>query len=202
MNKKGISSKTWWIIAIAVIVVVLLIVLLRGVLTGNAAAVTQCSDRIDNDKDGKCDYSGSRRGCTDGSVKGDTGCSSTSDTTEASCVAGSTTCGVGECLRSSTCVNDQVSCTPGNPSTCTSLGKTCGNWSDGCGSYLNCGTCQSGYQCNNGVCQIMNTSNSCADTDGGFKVNITGTVSGYKNNVSYSNTDLCVSNVTLREFYC
>ena len=36
--------------------------------------------------------------------------------------------------------------------TCSSLGKTCGTWDDGCGGMLNCGTCSSGNSCSNGVC--------------------------------------------------
>jgi len=38
------------------------------------------------------------------------------------------------------------------PETCSFLGKQCGNWSDGCSGSLNCGGCDSGYSCDNGVC--------------------------------------------------
>jgi len=39
------------------------------------------------------------------------------------------------------------------PETCTSLGKECGSWSDGCGGTLNCGICSLGYVCGNeGYC--------------------------------------------------
>jgi len=39
------------------------------------------------------------------------------------------------------------------PETCTSLGKECGNWADGCGGYdLACGNCDSGYFCLEGQC--------------------------------------------------
>lgn len=45
-----------------------------------------------------------------------------------------------------------------SPQTCSSLGKQCGTWSDGCGTNLNCGSCSSGTSCNsNGYCQTQNT---------------------------------------------
>lgn len=128
----GLSAKAWWTIVIVALVVVFLILFLTGTFTGQAAATTQCKDRIDNDGDGKCDYISGGKSCTDGSVKGDTGCSSLQDTTEASCVRGSTTCGVGVCFRSSICVNDQVSCTPGTPQTevCDSMDNDCDGSTD------------------------------------------------------------------------
>lgn len=47
------------------------------------------------------------------------------------------------------------------PVTCSSLGKQCGSWSDGCGSTIYCGTCPSGKTCDtNGQCV---TSNSYAE---------------------------------------
>jgi hypothetical protein len=41
---------------------------------------------------------------------------------------------------------------PCTPTTCAALGKDCGNWPDGCGGTLNCGTCNIGFNCINGVC--------------------------------------------------
>jgi len=38
------------------------------------------------------------------------------------------------------------------PDTCSSLGKQCGTWSDGCGGTLNCGVCETGYICSDGQC--------------------------------------------------
>jgi hypothetical protein len=35
-----------------------------------------------------------------------------------------------------------------NPKTCSGLGKQCGNWNDGCGTILGCGSCNPGYTCN------------------------------------------------------
>ncbi len=177
------SAKGWWILAIIAVVVIFLILFLSGTLTGKAAAsVTQCNDRVDNDGDGKCDYSGNRKGCTDGSVKGDAGCASSSDSTEASCIAGSTNCGVGECIRSSTCVNDQSSCTPGTP-----VSEVCGDGKDN--------------DCN-GVVDNGCFTNTCADSDGGQVYNVLGTVSGLLNNTGYNFTDSCPTGFSLKEYYC
>lgn len=39
--------------------------------------------------------------------------------------------------------------------TCSQLGKTCGNWEDGCdGPNLSCGACNSNSFCNNGTCAL------------------------------------------------
>ena len=43
---------------------------------------------------------------------------------------------------------------PCTPATCTSLGKTCGSWQDGCGGTLNCGNCGVGKTCTNGICML------------------------------------------------
>jgi hypothetical protein len=53
------------------------------------------------------------------------------------------------CSGGQTCVNGQCSCTP---MTCAQQGFTCGTQPDGCGGTLNCGTCPSGQDCQNGVC--------------------------------------------------
>ncbi|MEM4244713.1 MAG: hypothetical protein QXR60_00715 [Candidatus Nanoarchaeia archaeon] len=55
------------------------------------------------------------------------------------------------CPSPQVCYN-QACCTP---ATCSSLGKQCGSWLNGCGGTLNCGTCSSGYVCNsNGQCVL------------------------------------------------
>lgn len=38
------------------------------------------------------------------------------------------------------------------PFTCSIIGAECDVWSDGCGGIIDCGTCGSGYYCNNGIC--------------------------------------------------
>ena len=167
------------VIIIAVLAVISIVAGKSGVLF---APTTQCNDRVDNDGDRRCDYGTKGARCRDGSTRGDSGCSSSSDNSEASCVSGSTTCGVGACQRSSTCVNDAVSCTPGSPTT-----EVCGDGIDN-----NCdGTIDNG--CN---------SDSCADSDGGYAIWVQGTVSGYLNNNPYSNTDYCVNNTAVWEYYC
>jgi len=53
--------------------------------------------------------------------------------------------------------------------------------------------------CVSGECIIPD---SCSDTDGGFVVGTQGTVSGYFFEESYSDTDFCVDNTTITEYYC
>jgi hypothetical protein len=43
------------------------------------------------------------------------------------------------------------------PATCASLGFSCGTAPDGCGGTLNCGSCGTGYACQNNVCFQCNT---------------------------------------------
>lgn len=66
--------------------------------------------------------------------------------------------------------------------------------------------------CGDGVCEGGETQQSCSadcgypdscnDTDGGFFVEIQGTVSGYNNNQPYEYTDYCIESATLKEYYC
>lgn len=149
-----------WVIMGVVAVILIGILIFSGIFTGNAIAQSsyQCNDRYDNDGDGFCDYRGSLWGCKDGSRKGDTGCSSTTDKTEAICVAGSTYCGIGECRRTSTCVRDVVTCTPGTPGTeiCDGKDNDCdGSIDEGLGSTTcGVGACQRTVQnCVSGIPQ-------------------------------------------------
>lgn len=122
MNKKAISKAV--VIAIIIIVILILIAIYFGSGRVGLSPLPQCKDRVDNDGDKNIDY------------PKDSGCTDKNDNSEASCVAGSTTCGVGACRRSSTCFQDKVSCTPGTPSTeiCTdSIDNDCdGVVNDGC----------------------------------------------------------------------
>jgi len=137
-----------------IILIVALVVALTWVvasITDKAVTNYQCNDKIDNDGDGRCDF-GMGAKCNDGSIPRDSGCLSKQDNSEATCVSGSSTCGVGACQRSSTCVSDQVSCTPGNPSveTCNNLDDDCdGNTDESlnqqCG-VSNIGACKFGTQ--------------------------------------------------------
>ena len=56
------------------------------------------------------------------------------------------------------------SCTSCTPTTCTILGKSCGSWSDGCGGSLDCGSCQSGYSCDNGNCVLILPTYVCGNS--------------------------------------
>jgi len=50
------------------------------------------------------------------------------------------------------------------PYICTSLGYECGTWDDGCDGTINCGSCETGENCNNeGVCE---EGYDCIDNDG------------------------------------
>lgn len=116
------DKKDFWCIVIISLVIAVVVFFIMGQITGQATSggQAQCRDRIDNDGDNKTDY------------PADSGCSSKNDNGEASCVSGSTTCGMGACWRQSTCVNDAVSCISGTPST-----EICDGVDNDCDGLLN-----------------------------------------------------------------
>lgn len=122
MNKKALSKGA----IITIIIIIIAIVIIGVYKTSGGASLSpreQCRDRIDNDGDSRVDY------------PSDSGCTNKFDNTEAICVVGSTSCGAGECRRTSTCINDAVSCTPGTPTTeiCDGKDNDCnGVVDDGC----------------------------------------------------------------------
>lgn len=59
--------------------------------------------------------------------------------------------------------------------------------------------CMPGQYCLNGTC-LWN--NSCSDSDGGWIINVTGTVSGFYQGSSYNYTDFCNSTQVMLEYYC
>jgi hypothetical protein len=61
------------------------------------------------------------------------------------------------CPAGQTCVDNGSCCTP---TTCTSLGHTCGTWPDGCGGLLQCGSC-SGFCDSTGQCQPCTSDSQC-----------------------------------------
>ena len=66
-------------------------------------------------------------------------------------------CGDGEICSSGTCIDAPANATPPppppcTPTTCQSLGRECGQWGDGCGGILSCGSCEGGALCSSGVC--------------------------------------------------
>ncbi|WP_158625782.1 hypothetical protein [Corallococcus carmarthensis] len=52
---------------------------------------------------------------------------------------------------------EEGTCTGCVPYTCQGLGKNCGPMPDGCGGWLNCGTCGAGVSCADNVCQCEAT---------------------------------------------
>jgi len=69
-------------------------------------------------------------------------------------------CGTGKTCNSGEC---KAACVP---KTCIVLGNyQCGNWSNGCGTVMNCGACATGKACSNGKCVtncISHASKKCA----------------------------------------
>ena len=141
-------------LALSIIAIIIAVVAFSGtsaegtVPLGPSSTKYQCSDKIDNDGDGKIDMN-------------DAGCSSRNDNDESNC--GDTICEGGE--------------------TCTSC-------------MTDCGACP--------TTSIITTTipNSCSDTDGGYNINVKGTISGYYNGQPYVNTDYCSSTTVLLEYYC
>lgn len=90
------------------------------------------------------------------------------------------------------------------------------NDGDGAADY-NDGGCSSPVDtdetnCGDGVCEGGETqgtcaqdcgyADSCSDTDEGIVPNVFGTVSGYYNNIPYSDDDQCMTSEVLVEYYC
>ena len=69
-------------------------------------------------------------------------------------VDNSSKCSGGQICTNGTCM---ATCTP---KTCSNLGYTCGNWSNGCSGTLNCGACSLGQLCQSGKC-AANCTNEC-----------------------------------------
>ena len=142
--------------------------------SGNARCSSngyECGDCIDNDYDGKTDYNVNAKG----KVLGDPDCTSLTDNSESppctdTCATRGYNCGTwsicgtntncGSCNTGYYCNSIGqcvLSCTPeSNTAFCTRLGKECGSVTanDNCGTprTVNCGTCDTGESCSNGVC--------------------------------------------------
>lgn len=56
------------------------------------------------------------------------------------------------------------------------------------------------WGCINATCQLP--PDSCSDTDGGFVIDVLGTVSGYDEGSPYSHPDYCVDSTNIMEYYC
>ena len=126
-----------YVFLIVLLVVVVVVVLAAG---GRKSPPPQCNDHIDNDGNGYCDYKSGGSYCTNGAVRlGDPGCSSKSDTTEASS-APSAVCGNNIVESSEVCDGNTRSCTTTSlylgTQKCNAL---CNGWDFNCTSTLYCG---------------------------------------------------------------
>ncbi len=123
----------------------------NGKCVQNTCSSNFCQDEgygsgsyCDGSKVVTCQTSGSCK-----TVKSTTSCSGTKPyCDDATCV---------ECTKSTEC-DSGFSCDGGQcvctPKTCDQLGRECGNWDNGCGSIISCGSCDAG-QCNDGTCALM-----------------------------------------------
>jgi len=89
MNKK---AKIVTITAILIIAILMMGFVYAG-KAKKSRVKAQCNDRIDNDGDGYCDFAGRKTKCNDGSIPGDSDCSSKNDNKEsADCVPSQEVC--------------------------------------------------------------------------------------------------------------
>jgi hypothetical protein len=84
---------------------------------------------------------------------------------------------------------------------CNNAGSCSAYCSNTTNSYLY-QTCNGTTTCVNGACQQTSIPDSCSDTDNGRNSTVFGTASGYLNQVYYSNSDACISSITLKEYFC
>ena len=110
--------------------------------------VAQCSDGLDNDGDGYCDFAWKKAECTDGSIVGDAGCATKDDNDE-------TNCGDGVCEGTETC-NDCVS----DCGSCVSCGDGSCNGDETCATCeADCGACPP--VCGDSICEGDETCATC-----------------------------------------
>ncbi len=71
-------------------------------------------------------------------------------------------CGANQTCQNGSCVNNPVCAAK----TCATLGNYhCGDWSDGCGATINCGSCAGGKTCSAGQCTSSCTSHASKKCD-------------------------------------
>ena len=135
-------------------------------------AFKECRDGIDNDGDGYTDW------------PSDPGCSSKNDVSE---------------------LNSGFECDDG-------IDNDADGYVDSNDGGCSGPTDNDETNCGDSVCEGAETQescpedcgypNSCSDTDGGFVLNVEGTVNGYLNDEYYNHTDFCLDNLTISEYYC
>jgi hypothetical protein len=158
---------------VAVTLIVQLTFAAKGGVSGRPGKPPKaCRDEIDNDGDGYTDW------------PNDPGCDSKNDNSE---------------------LNPDIECDDGIDND----GDNAIDYND---SGCNGPTDNDETDCGDGVCEGGETSetcpedceepDSCSDTDYGFAPTVKGTVSGYSGGDPYSDTDYCLTNMTVREYYC
>jgi len=88
--------------------------------------------------------------------------------------------------------------------TCPSLGYECGSQLV-CGNSVNCGSCSSGYNCEDGKCVAVTQNITCSDSDGGVDYYVKGTLNyGTVEGYHYSFNDTCIgyNNEIVAEYSC
>jgi hypothetical protein len=154
MDKK---KQSYLGIFILIIIISIVVIAIEVSPTGMFKRSTECSDHIDNDGDGYCDFAWRKAYCSDGSTLGDSGCSGKNDNSEDGC--GDGTCGSGE--NCNTCAAD---CLGSGQVCCNGVAYT-GNccYDTDCTSPETCVNHVCTYQdithteCSNGYCVIVNS---------------------------------------------
>lgn len=185
---------------------ILVFLIVVGVAMGGVTK-PECNDRKDNDGDGKIDLQ-------------DAGCANRGDNDE-------TNCGDGVCEGGETSSSCPADCGPANSCTDTdggivpnTVGTTSGYYNgfqyshtDYCTDartvkeYYCSGAAELNvqqacvYGCTNGACNPA-PADSCSDTDGGYVLNVQGTVSGYQNGEPFNHLDWCTDPVNIAEGTC
>jgi hypothetical protein len=163
------------------VIVTLLLVSLAVAKQGNGKTKTQCNDHLDNDADGFCDYSGCQigKGRNKQFLPADVDCASADDNSESP-----------ECVPSAeVCDGLDNNC---NGEVDESLTQQCG--------ISNVGECSYGTQ----TCSAGNWGSCQGNVDpvAGWVPEVKGTTTQVYNGQEYVNTDSCVSETILTEWYC
>jgi len=175
-----------------------------------------CSDGIDNDDDGLCDF----RGCYEGKGRNkvwlemDPDCTSDNDESE-SCEPSPEICdGIDNNCNGEIdegVLNNCGECGPEPTEVCDGIDNDCDGLTDE-GVTNACGECGpvppeicdgtdndcDGETDEGSVC----IPNSCIDTDGGKVADVQGTITGFIFGEEFSKTDMCNSTAYMTEYYC